>query len=1231
MRKVVKKIAGLLAIAMLFTSIQFPTAVKAASNQPLDDATYNTIMSTADGGRYYITSQPASALPLETVTELTADKLSPNYTQGVVDLPRLASQYYYAFSGSQTAFYLGDTVYPTLCWTDAARGQSVTLCIYERNTNSVMYSCTIINRDLDGIDMRDFDDCSSNILSGIVDAGQDARFYEKRTTIYSPDMHKSCIVMPSYVYTPNEDYPNFTEGYSSFDVSMNSYAFKRRVMTPSGITTTYNVKDYLEGYARDPRSALLFAGSKFTDCSFNGNTGAVTTKVTSSDLDEIYFFIATNDKCYFSVVMVDAIPNEEELTKTDPDAKTFDWISSQSNSVRYDENTNPEYTDFGPVSYDEWFSYAAKTYNVDLMSGKYQFTYHGDTTQSDVNLYAYALMYAGVAPHVSTLNLLKQPTQVQIEYMVMTPSDTTYRMVKTESFDAEKFSFDSLLKLEKIDNYEPVDWCIDPECTQPFRTNATIDPTKNSKYTLYSNYKWAGGKYSVTFYNDITNVQTTQTFNMDELPILPATPEAQPGYGFRNWYIVDAITATDGTPYVASDFKPEENRTYLSKTMWDVKGIITQVLTSKLTYYIGDKVNKDLLKVYVQYDNDGNTRVLESSEFELEEETITKSGVHQFWVIYPATNARGMCEITGLAVAPMKLDATYLGGDVTVGTSLKTGDFRVNLTYNNGNSELITQFNISPTTVSQVGDNNITVSYGDLKTTPKIQGITKDNPTGEELTKLEVKYVGATPKLDQKVNANDLLVVATYGTRSVTLYSDAFQFSPDKFSSEGNQRITVVYGGKSASCDVTVVRDQATNSNNNNNNNQNNNQNNQTTTKPNKPNTSTTTPSSGGSTSNNTSGTNGSSNNSNSNKKPSTDKTDDKGSDKNQTTVDDPLGLGALFGNEVLEPKGTGTSIGYMHGSNILTNVMPSSGPEATINDVDVLQMIQEVSDNATSLTITLVNGASGNDITPEMLELVKDKTLSLYINMVSPLNQDIILGRWIVIGGQLDNTSVTLNPNISFETIDKRSDRLHVIQLGNIQYPMGISVTAYPDVETYGSGQLIRLYACSAGRTDAELLKTFPWQDSSNTVELDPYKSIYYCLSDSLEQYPDKGDLNVDLEEVSIEDPVDTTETEEPETEVGDDFWDEPVETQPETFTKKGNMNFLLIILGVAGLLLLLLIILMVALIIKKRKSGSNRRRSDDFDDEEDLSYDESEDEESDDEDAYEGEEEEPEPDEDE
>lgn len=1223
MKKIVRKFAWLLAIAMLFTSIQFPTAVKAASNAPLYDATYNTIMSTANGGRYYITSQPSSALPLESVTELTVDNLSPNYTQGVVDLPRLAAQYYYAFSGSQTAFYLGDTVYPTLCWTDSAKGQSVTLCIYERNTNAVMYSCTIVNRDLDGVDMSDFEDCSTQILSGLVDAGQDARLYEKRTTIYSPDMHKSCIVMPGYVYTPDEDYPNFTDAYSSFDVSMNSYAYKRRVMTPSGVTSTYNVKDYLEGYATDPRSALLFAGSKFEDCSFDGNTGAVTTKVTSSDLDELYFFIATNDKCYFSVVMLDAIPNEEELTKTDPDAKSFDWVSSQSNSVRYDKDHNPDYTDFGPISYDEWFSYAAKTYGVDLMSGKYSFTYHGDTTQNGVNLYAYALMYAGVAPHAATLNLLRQPTQVQIEYMVMTPTDTAYKLVKTESFDAEKFSFDNLLKLDKIDNYEPVDWCIDPECTQPFRTNATIDPAKNSKYTLYSNYKWAGGKYSVTFYNDVTNVQTTQTFNMDEMPVLPANPEAQPGYGFRNWYIVDSVTADDGTPYVASTFKPEENRTYLFKTMWDVKGVITQVLTSKLTYYIGDKVDKDLLKVYIQYDNEGNTRVLESSEFELEQDTITKSGVHQFWVIYPATNARGMCEITGLAVAPMKLDATYLGGDVTVGTSLKTGDFRVNLTYNNGNSELINQFNISPTTVSQVGDNNVTISYGDLKTTLKIKGITKDNPTGEELTKLEVKYVGSSPKLDQKVNANDLLVVATYGSRSVTLYSDAFQYSPDKFSSEGTQRITVVYGGKSASCDVTVTRDTASNSNNNNNNNNNNsnnNNNNSTTTTPNKPNTSTSKPSSSNNTNNSAT--------TSKDKDTDKDKDKDKGDDTDKTQVDDPLGLGSLFGDDVLTPKGgLGTSIGYMHGSNILTNVMSSRGPEATVNEVDVLEMIHDVGDNATSLTVTLVNGASGNDITPEMLELVKDKTLSLYINMVSPLNQDIILGRWIIVGGQLDNTEVTLNPNIAFETIDKKSDRLHTIQLGTIEYPMGVSVTAYPAVETYGSGQLIRLYSCSAGRTDAELLKTFPWQDSSNTVELDPYKSLYYCLSDSLEQYPDKGDLNVDLEEVSVNDPVEPTEPEEPTDEVGDDFWDETDETQPVVPEKKGGINFLLIALGLAGLLLLILIITMVVLIIKRRKPGNRKSKDDDEYDDEDVEYEGYDDEEE----PGEDEEDEPEPSDDE
>ncbi len=1197
MRKWFKCFAVLLSLSIVFSSVQPPITVTAvgstgrsvAADFPQTEEAYNAIMSEAKGGAYFITCQPASAIRLSDVVTLTADMLSPNYTKGVVDLPRLGSSYYYAFGGSQTSFYLGQTVYPTLCWTDASKGTSATLCIYERNTNSVVYSCTIVNPDLDGLNMADMVDASTDLVTGLVNDGGDVRKYSEKLTIYNPDMHKSCIVMPNYVYTPNVSIDTLTgKSFDNTSVEESAYKFKRLVMTPSGVTSKYNIKDYLEYYSRAYRSAVLFAGSKFDDCYFDGNIGEAVTKVTSSDVDPLYFFIATQDKCYFSVVTLSSIPNEDVLTQADASKPKQTWISSEQNSVLYHPDDNPDFPDFGPVSYDEWFSYAAKAYHIDLMSGKYGFTYRSNSTIENANLYAYTLMYAGVEPNVITLDLKKQPKQVQLEYMVMEPGDTKYKLKSTETRDADTFDFSTLLTLDSKENYTPTEWCIDPECTKPFATNVTIDPTANSKYTLYSTYKWSGGKYSVVFYNDVTNTQSEVSFNLDEKPRLPEIPDPQPGYGFRNWYIVDSTSATDGIPYDANSFTPEQDTKYLFKTMWDIKGIITQVLTSKLTYYIGDKVDKNLLEVYVQYNNEGDTRILGVDEFELEQETIDKAGVNQFWVVYPETHARGMCEITGLTVAPSSLDVTYLGGDTTVGTSLKQSAFNVTLLYNNGSTEKIDQFTINPTTVQTIGMNNITISYGDVSTTVQIKGISVDNPTGAEVRSLSASYIGNKPKVNQKINAKDLLVVAEYadGTNK-TLSSSQFQFTPDQFTTAGSQRITVVFGGKNTTCDVQVEKVNAPNSSNNNNNNNNSSTKKPTTTSGGSKGSTTTTPRPNTSTNKNNNTSNNTNTNSNQNK-PNNNTNTNSNNNSNENDFD----LSSLFSEAAaVTPKdGKGTSIGYINGSNILTNVMSSGADEATVNDVDILTMIEEIGDNATSLTITLVNGASGNDITPEMLQLLQSKTISLYINMVSPVNKDVIVGRWIIVGGQLDNTEVTLNPNINYEVIDKPSDRLLAISLNNVTYPKGCTLTAYPAIETFASGQLIRLYSCSVNRDESKMIKTFPWQDMSNALDLNVYESIYYCLSDAMEAYADGSDLNVDLNEVSLADPeAEMQEVPTPEEpEVGDDFWDEPAEPTP---TKRTLPPWMFIVLGIAGLLLLLLIIIMV-LVATKRKGGSKKKR---------------------------------------
>lgn len=1228
MKKWFKPLAFALALAVVFTSLQVPLPVgaitvpdsdavdtapqsvgdvdtKAKTNTsdvfPQTDTAYQDIMSAANGGQYFITAQPASALVLSDVINLNESMQSPNYDKGVIDLPRLSAQYYYAFGGSQSFFYLGNTVYPTLCWTDSSIGQSATLCIYERNSNTMVFQCQIVNPSLWGIDMADMSDTSCDMVNELVNAGDAVHFYETNLTLYDPAMHKDSIVMPNYVYTPDKEYSTMSGiAYDNVCVTDNAYEFKRLVMTPAGITTHYNVKDYIAGFDSSVRAALLFAGSKFEDCSFDCNTGEVTTKVTSADDKNLYFFIATTGKCYFSTVLVESIPNDTELDQVTTDNPFHhEWVSSNTYSVLYDKADNPDYPDFGPVSYDDWFSYASKNHGIDLMSGKYGFMYRGTSDKTNVNIYAKALMYAGVEPHVATLDLLKQKRSIQLEYMVMRPGETKFNLVKTESVYTDDFSFDNLLALDEIEGYEATEWCLDQECTKIFKNNVNIDTTANTRFTIYATYKWIGGTYSVVYYNDVANVQTTQTYNTDEKPKLPEIPQAQPGYGFRNWYIVESTMAENGTPYDANTFVPETGKSYLFKTMWDVKGIITQVLTSKLTYYVGDKVDKNLLEVHVQYDNDGNTKVLKPEEFTLEQETIDKAGVNQFWVIYPETNARGMCEITGLTVAPMALNVNYLGGDTTVGTQLRTNNFRVELQYNNGNSEVINQFTINPTTIATIGTNNITISYGDISTTVQIKGISADNPTGAEIRSLNATFVGTKPKVNQKINAKDILVVVDYadGTNR-TIPSDQFQFTPDTFSSAGRQRITVVYAGKNTSCEVDVEAVNASAGNNNNNSNTNNQNTNNKPTSTTGNNTSSTTtqsrPTPTTSTNNNTANKNNTAANTSSNKN----QTGQSNSDKKESDAEEKeygdSGLAAIFGNEILEPKGdSGTSIGYMHGSNILTNVMRNSADEAMVNEVDILKLIKEAGDNASSLSINLVNGASGNDITSEMLELINEKTLSLYVNMLSPMNNEVVVGRWIFVGGQLDSTDMTINPNINYETFDKPSDRLLAISLNNTTYPKGVSLTAYPAVETYGSGQLIRLYSCTVTREHSKMLRTFPWQDSANAIELDPYTDIYYCLSDAMEVYEDGSDLNINLNEVSIEDPKPDEETETGE-EIGDDFWDTPED--PVTPVKKSIPAWMFIVLGVAALLLLLLIIVMAVLMIKKK----SRHRTD-FDDDDD------------------------------
>lgn len=1272
-------------LALMFTSVEIPMLVYAADGDELDY--YDQLFATK-AAPYMITCQPDSALILTDTVTLEESMLSPNYYGGVIDLSRLSVDYYYTL-GNNTNFRLGQTVYPTLTWVDKSIGESVTLYIKAYETKSTIASFTIINPGLSGTDYfypgkditdaddrsivivpaRKLEDTSKDIMNGFKGAADNVLFYDNTSAeLYSAAMHKDSIVMPGYIITTNKWQSTFGSDFQSYNLDELSYPFSREDVGSRGITNVVNIKDYVtEMNLHTTRDALVFTGSKYSNCIYDGNTGDCTTITESTDTEDLYYVIALSSYPYFGKVTTNTV-DTDAFTQVDSNAPEMIWKAdtyySMSSVVPYYESTSIEkdygyvepqdskYTGYGPVKFDSFWKVSPSA-GVSLRSGMYSFMHNNSETAKPINLFAESLIFSGCIPHLSTLTLKAADVKTTLNFYYKEPKKDTWKLLKSETYNADQITSVGLPELPNIDMYTPTSWCTDTNCLKPVDLSE-ISSKENSTVNLYAMYTYSGGTFKVTFYNDITGAESTTEYRMDETVQVPENPTPQGGYSFSNWHIVNSKTDKSGIVFNPKTFKPVRDQTYLIKSMWDVKGIITKVLTQKIQYYVGDEIDKSLLQVWVQDGTDpNNTRILEPKEYDLVPTIVENTGSFRFVITYLSTSATATCEVTGMPVYTTGIEATYKGGQsALVGTKLKKEDFTVLLISNNGKTTPTADFTIAGDIIRTEGSNIVTISSAEFVTTIEINGI-RDASAVASLQSIKASYTGGKVKVNETIKAADIIVTAFYSdSTSRTLAPTEFNYSPKTFKVAGKQNVTITYSGLSTSIQVDIEDTDNSSGNSGQN-------------TPTNPGTTSGSSSgniggsSSGSSSGNSSGISGSGNSSSGNSSGSSsggtghgsttsgsgssDKgfleslldyiingssgDDNKpnkeidestramlialGIDPSNMTEDELLkaledaGIAALL----TEPATSIPSPGYLSGATILTNVIGNSSVTPK-NTVDIYDAIDKAAEDA-DVRITLINGAIGNEVTPTMLENVKKKNINMYITMVSNIDQSVVLGTWTITGSSLSNTAITLDPNITFTVMDKTSDKLLYFSIANIAYPAGVTINVFPEVKYYESGELIRLYRCDATMNHAMLITTMTWDDNMNQVAVDINLSVSYCLSNSLNAYENNSSLLVENalpDEVSDEfNDGDENYDGEDDFDWGDDDdlesdefnWDEELPSPKISLPK---WLFPAIIGGIVGLIVICLIVILV--LKAKKRSGGNAYSDTELDYDEDAEY---------------------------
>lgn len=1100
-----KKILTTVSVVLMFLLM----SICVSASEPVS-GTYQEVMSTSIS-KFFIKAQPSDAIPLDTTLVLDSTDCG-KYEDGVYfNLPRLQNQYYYKLEGESAWYIDTHSPYPSLSLKKGATSvvnTKIVLQVRSSISDSPVASCelTILDQ-LKGTDRFVWPSYTS-IQEGINSSDFKAIATPSRyLNAYNPALHESAIVTQGAVYVFDSGFNDWVNQAVTYDAStgtvslLDAGAIDTNAWIINNAVHTVEYKSYgvtagnadlkVKPYCMSSEGGVFSTDSEYWDASAN------LLKHGASASDS--YILASDSEIVFHQYNPDLTEDEEN----------YDISVQQGYSYTYFDLTGGHLAQIPTDDfqfYPNTCKYTAKTGN----SGQIQLYAPGLTT---LNIVASMNGTGGTAP-------VNPP-----------PADpTTYTL---------RFDYNSGLPSAFVDVTPGVDpklasptksgftfkgWYVDKDLTKEYDYK-TFSYVLGGSYTLYSKFE-AIGNYSVRYYDDKNNTDRTATYRIGQLPDLPANPTFT-GYQFKQWVLVDSVSAMSGTRYDPATFNPTNGDSYIFKALWDVQGVILSVTPLQTEYWTGESVDKTKLSVLVQVDSNGTTKNLAVSEFSVNPATIDRVGTNTITVKYDATGATATVELTGKSDYITGISAAYKGEDLYVGDVIPNGSITCKLTYKSGKVVETSEFSISPSTCKAAGTNTITVTSGGYSTSITVNGKKRTNENEAalnngkgKLSSITAVYTGNQLSVGDNIEPSDIRVTARFADGSESIVSStAFNYSPSFVRNAGTNTIVVTYQDKT--CNLNIVGQEKSSLTNG-----------TTSTKPT-------------TTSATTSGINAN----------GYDSTPNKGN------VTGTMGSG---GYAVNDPKEKGTSVGYLSGKNILDSLGRGTS-ESVVNEVDILREISEASSKAESIDITLINTAEGNILTPDMIKALKDRGLTLNITMVSPTDKSTRVAFWRVNGNSVDDTEDVLDLNIAFDLVNKKAETMYHITIDNFEYSSGITLNVTMR-DAYVSGTFVNMYKCNASLGESVFVRNMLWSASSE-VSIPLGEAYHFVITDYVEKYEDGSDLSKEPEAPPVEE-IAKAPTEDAEDEEFN--WDDPLPSPTPGKKTSNSIPILPVILVVAGIAIL-------------------------------------------------------------
>ncbi len=279
----------------------------------------------------------------------------------------------------------------------------------------------------------------------------------------------------------------------------------------------------------------------------------------------------------------------------------------------------------------------------------------------------------------------------------------------------------------------------------------------------------------------------TLLFRQTEIPMEPPPQDTEETEKMRTEETTAAILPT------SLETTPPQTEAAFVRTELEILD-----LPHKTEYYVGDTLELSGIRLLLRC---GDREEIITEGFTCTSSVLTKEGEQPIMVVYDGYAVDFSVYVHPLEITALTLETTPTEVHYFIGDSLRTEGIALHVTFNNGETETVTDgYTCSPTHLTAAGEQNVTVEYGGYAvsfpvsvSTPELIGISVASLPAQSTC-----FVG------DDLQTNGLTLMLTYNNGKTEIVSSGYRISPTRLTSPGEKVITVEYGGLTTAFPITV-------------------------------------------------------------------------------------------------------------------------------------------------------------------------------------------------------------------------------------------------------------------------------------------------------------------------------------------------------------------------------------------------------------------------------------------